>query len=441
MKRGPYSVVVIVTVLLLVVLSPTVRAEDTSGGYVTRKEYEELKAEMLALKKELAGMKKEKHAAVEEKAEDETAADLHKQVLEPAVAEEKVVAEQKEPAIGTTNFHIAGFGVGTFEDREGNVSNFSATFNPIFLWELTPRLLYEGRLELELSGSGTNLELEYALLTYLVNDYITLGAGEFLTPSNVFVERFEPLWINKLPDRPLAVYDGILGERAIGAEVRGGFPMGPTRANYAFYVSNGPNLNVFDPLRAGTLDFNNFTDNNDNKAVGGRVGFLPFLGVEIGYGFEFSNPGAQGSSFSDVGASLQTVDLNVTRSSDLLKGRIDLHAQYVWSKVDSAVYDPTGVFGFGPLEFESKRDGGYAQIAYRPTQVGLDFLRDFEFVFRWDHLSRAPSGLGVNEEQRWTLGLDYWITPGVALKTAYEWDRVRGEPNSNAFFVQAVAGF
>ena len=77
---------------------------------------------MLALKKELASMKQETHAAAgEEKADDKAAADLHKQVLEP------VVAEQKEPAIGTTNFHIAGFGVGTFEDREGSVSNFSAT--------------------------------------------------------------------------------------------------------------------------------------------------------------------------------------------------------------------------------------------------------------------------------------------------------------------------
>src|SRR4029434_3437168 len=146
---------------------------------------------MLVLKKELACMKKETHAAAgEEKADDKAAADLHKQVLEPVV-EEPVVAEQKEPPIGTTNFHIAGFGVGTFEDREGSASNFSVTVDPTFLWQLSPRLLYEGRLELELSGSGTNLELEYALLTYLVNDYITLGAGEFLTPRNVFVARLD----------------------------------------------------------------------------------------------------------------------------------------------------------------------------------------------------------------------------------------------------------
>ena len=399
--RHNYLIAVIQTVLLAAV-SPA-HAQDATAGYVTRQEYEELKAEMLALKKELASIKKENRtAAHEESAHEQAAADLHKEVLAPEIKPE-------EPAVGTSNFHLAGFGVGTFEARNGSVSNFSATFNPIFLWELSPKLLFESRLEIEPSGSGTNLELEYAQLTYLLNDYITLGAGEFLTPSNVFVERFEALWINKLPDRPLAVYDGILPERSVGVEVRGGFPIGPTRANYAFYVSNGPNLNIFDPGRAGTLEFNNFSDNNDDKAFGGRVGFLPIPGVEVGYGFETAKPGTQGSSFADVRSFLQSVDLNITRDSDLLKGRIDLHAQYAWSKVDHAVYDPTGIFGFGPLSFESKRDGGYAQIAYRPTQAEVDFLRNFEFVFRWDHLSRAPSGLGDPEEQRWTLGLDYWL--------------------------------
>ena len=126
MKRESYSVVAVVQILLLVVVSSAARAEeDTAGGYVTREEYEELKAEMLALKKELASMKKETHATGgEEKAEDEAAADLHKQVLEP------VVAEQKELPIGTTNFHIAGFGVGTFEDREGSASGAARRRRP-----------------------------------------------------------------------------------------------------------------------------------------------------------------------------------------------------------------------------------------------------------------------------------------------------------------------
>ena len=49
MKRGTYSVVAVAQILLLAVVSPAARAEDTAGGYVTREEYEELKAEMLSL--------------------------------------------------------------------------------------------------------------------------------------------------------------------------------------------------------------------------------------------------------------------------------------------------------------------------------------------------------------------------------------------------------
>ena len=416
--------------------SPVVRAQDETGEYVSRKEYEELRAEMLAMKKELASLKKAKQAESnqENPKTQAAAADMDKVVATPP-------ASPQEPSLGTTKFHIAGFGVGTFEARNGSVSNFSATFNPIFLWELSPKLLFESRLEIEPSGSGTNLELEYAQLTYLLNDYITLGAGQFLTPSNVFVERFEALWINKLPDRPQAVYDGILPERSFGFQVRGGVPIGPTRANYAFYVSNGPNLNVFDPVRAGTLEFNNFSDNNDDKAFGGRIGFLPIPGVEAGYGFETAKPGTQGSSFAHVRSLLQSVDVNVTRDSELLKGRIDLHAQYAWSEVDHAVYDPDGTLGFGPLSFTSKRDGGYAQVAYRPTKLDGDFVRNLELVFRWDHLSRAPSGLGAPEEERWTLGLDYWLGPGTAVKAAYEWDNPRGERNRNALLLQVATGF
>jgi hypothetical protein len=430
--------------LLLVVLLPglgtNVRGQPAEGDYVSRKEYEELKQQMLILKKELDDIKKQNGMAAKTK-------------IAPAASAATPAQDAKETAStllsdglrelvpGTSRFHLAGFGDATFTDRNGSVSNFSVTFNPIFLWELSPKLLFEGRLEIEPSGSGTNLQLEYAQLTYLLNDYIAFGAGEFLTPSNVFVERFEAQWINKLPDRPLAVYDGILPERSFGLQVRGGIPLGPLRANYAFYVSNGPNLNVFDAARAGTLEFNNFSDNNDDKAVGGRIGFLPLPGVEVGYGFEIAKPGTQGSSFAHVRSFLQSVDLNITRNSDLLKGRIDLHAQYAWSEVDHAVYDPTGDLGFGPLAFESKRDGGYAQIAYRPTMVPVDFLRNLELILRWDHLGRAPSGLGAPQEERWTLGLDYWLAPNTALKLAYEWANPHGEPNTNALFFQAVTGF
>src|SRR6476660_1632994 len=209
----------VVTASFCAVISTSSDAEETPGDYVSRKEYEELKAELLAMKKELASLKKTKHAESKQDApKSETVAAESDKVVTPATP------PVEESPLGLTNFHIAGFGTATFEARNGSVSNFEASFNPIFLWELTPKLLFESRLEIEPSGSGTNVELEYAEVAYSLNDYMTIGFGEFLTPSNVFVERFEALWINKLPDRPLAVYDGLLPERSFGLQFRGGIP-------------------------------------------------------------------------------------------------------------------------------------------------------------------------------------------------------------------------
>ena len=455
MKIHRYYSMAIIQAALLTIASPVARAESTTTDqYVTRREYDELKAQLLAIKKELDAVKKERTvapkressesravastASTQENPEGQGVADLHKEVS-PAIT--RPVAESVGSLLGTTKFLLAGWAEGMFEARNGQVSTFSASFNPIFLWELTPKLLFDSRLEIEPSGGGTNVNLVNAQLSYLLNDYMALGVGEFFSPSNVFVERFEPQWINKLPDRPIGVYHGILPNISVGAQVRGGFPIGPTRANYAFYVSNGPVLNTFDARTAGTLDFNSYTDNNDNKAVGGRVGFLPIPGVEVGYGFETSKPGFQGTTFHDIQALVQSVDLEVTRDSDLLKGRVNLFAQYAWSHVDHAVYDPDGSLGFGPLPLTAKRDGGYAELAYRPTKLDVDFLRNLELIFRWDHLSRDPSGLGDPEETRWTLGLDFWLSPSTVVKAAYEWDNPDGQPNKNALLLQTAMGF
>jgi len=448
----------IVQAAFIITSSAAIAQDPATDGYVTRKEYEELKDQMLAMKKELDALKKERGTvSKQESAESRSVVDVHKEVAPtPGNAESTAgadvhkevtsnatpsLAELEASLLGTTKILIAGWAEAMFEARNDQVSTFSASFNPIFLWELTPKLLFDSRLEIEPSGGGTNVNLVNAQISYLLNDYIVLGVGEFFSPSNVFVERFEPQWINKLPDRPIGVYHDVLPNISVGAQVRGGFPIGSTRANYAFYVSNGPVLNTFDPRSAGTLDFNSYTDNNDDKAVGGRVGFLPIPGVEVGYGFETSRPGFQGTPFSDVRALVQSVDLEITRDSDLLKGRINLFAQYAWSRVDHAVYDPDGSLGFGPLPLTARRDGGYAEIAYRPTKVDIDFIRNLEMIFRWDHLSADPSGLGDPSETRWTLGLNYWLSPSTVVKAAYEWDKPNGERNKNALFFQTAMGF
>jgi len=50
----------------------------------------------------------------------------------------------------------------------------------------------------------------------------------------------------------------------------------------------------------------------------------------------------------------------------------------------------------------------------------------------------APGG---DHEKRFTLGVNYWITPAVVLKTAYEFDNKEVGSNDNAFLVQLGIGF
>src|SRR5262245_11692227 len=130
----PYLLVALLQGALFALTSPICPAEEASSEYVSRKEYEELKAELLAMKKELAGLKKSKKAessSTSESPKSQSAvADSGKEVVPPSAPAE---ATLKEPPLGLTNFHIAGWGSATFEAREGRASDFTASFNPIFL--------------------------------------------------------------------------------------------------------------------------------------------------------------------------------------------------------------------------------------------------------------------------------------------------------------------
>jgi len=128
---------------------------------------------------------------------------------------------------GSSKHLFSGYAFAGYEDRTGESGSFNAGFNPIFLWKPADRLFFEGELELELSDGETELSLEYAHLNYSLNDYVTLGAGKFLSPFGIFRERLHPAWINKLPDAPLAYgHDGIIPPTILGAQIRGGIPVG-----------------------------------------------------------------------------------------------------------------------------------------------------------------------------------------------------------------------
>ena len=67
-------------------------------------------------------------------------------------------------------------------------------------------------------------------------------------------------------------------------------------------------------------------------------------------------------------------------------------------------------------------------------------IKNFEFVVRYDTIRVSKGAPGGGDESRWAFGIDYWVTPSVVLKTAYEIDDKNTGSGQNTFFVQCGFG-
>lgn len=203
----------------------TVTAQDAAApppDYVSRAEYDKLKVEHETMKQELEALKtavrqmangtapaapaegpsrtktSEGKQVVSETSSTTSLDDLRQEV-------DTLKSQAKETFPGTTKFLLAGYGTAGFTARSGEDPSFDATFNALLLWKFTDRLFFEGEMEFEFEDNNTTTNLEVAQASYLLNDYMTIGVGRFLNPMNFFVERQHMNWVNKLPDKPLAV--------------------------------------------------------------------------------------------------------------------------------------------------------------------------------------------------------------------------------------------
>src|SRR6059036_3567343 len=113
-----------------------------------------------------------------------TQSDQQSKALEEKVAQrllnQSTFGQYLDRFAGEPRLSIVGYGFSTFEWQErANTNTFSAALEPIFLYRLSDRLLFEGDLELKLEDTETSADLEYAQVDYLLNDYLTVVAGKF----------------------------------------------------------------------------------------------------------------------------------------------------------------------------------------------------------------------------------------------------------------------
>ena len=354
-----------------------------------------------------------------------------------------------------TQFMIRGYGhtgLNTLSNDEETESSYvGSAFAPIFLFKHSDRLMFEAELEFVLENNELEVGLEYANVMYVLNKNMTVRAGKFLLPFGTFMERLHPAWINRLPTVPLGYgHDGIAPSSGIGVELRGAFDLGGPKLNYSVYSTNGPRIKdgSIEPEEAGMLQFQNYEDNNNSKAFGGRIGLLPFAdsSTEIGFStYSTSKVGARDSDYENVGAFLYAIDFSFVKQIPAIKGFIDIKGQYNNSNIDDATYIEIEDDIEEEYTFDNKSNSFYAQLSYRPTMASSDFLKKLELVGRFSNLN-APEGAEWEEQSdQYAFGLNYWLTWRSVIKVAYQTtDSVGGHDGggtTNGFFVHWAIGF
>ena len=356
----------------------------------------------------------------------------------------------------STQFMIRGYAHTGFEYSDVNgetASTFDGgTFAPIFLFKLNDRFMFESELEFTLSGGEFEIGFEYVDMMYIVNDYMTVRAGKFLLPFGTFMERLHPSWINRFSSKPLGFgHGGIAPGSEVGAELRGAFYLGNTKWNYSGYVTNGPALNdgEDEPEEAGQLLFGQLGDNNGNKAVGGRLGFLPIddSSLEVGASFySAGDTGSKGSQYEGVGAFLYAFDLSYVKLIAPIAGLIDVKAQYNNTNVDDATY-------FDPADgdtytFDNSSNAFYVQLSYRPTMIDNKFVKNLELVGRYTELNTPEGSEWESKASQTSFGLNYWLSWRSVIKMAYETgetvgghDNAGGLTNQKNFSIHWAIGF
>ena len=172
---------------------------------------------------------------------------------------------------------------GFISTTTGGQTNLQPILNPVVVAPIGSKLLVEGSYEFQgfiarpTPDSPFDAQyfgsLFYLQMDYIVNRHLTVVAGRFLTPFNIYNERLSPIWINPLQNAPLIFGIGTrTSGSSDGAMVRG---VVAARSgwewNYTAFFSAGSSVHQF----------------QSGRAFGTRSGvFFPKLRLEVGASYE-----------------------------------------------------------------------------------------------------------------------------------------------------------
>ena len=270
---------------------------------------------------------------------------------------------------------------------DGGNPTLVSILSPVMLVPLGRDFVFESRAALEgdfqrrngNSGDFTGAiekSLDYAEIDYIGNRYVTVTAGRFLTPFNIFNERLYPNWIRNTQTDPLIFPIGTGSDN--GAMLRGGRSVEKDLTlNYAFYFSALSTAKYF-PSECHT---------------GARVSlFLPVERLEIGMSAQHV---LQGSRASRYGFHFEWQPARIP---------FELRSEAAYSREEG--------------------NGFWAEAAYRFRSSPSPKLSRAQVVARTQvfHLGTSPGpnpDLPSTDRKRTEFGMNYYLTDGWKALASY----------------------
>lgn len=361
---------------------------------------------------------------------------VHKAVHEAmATPAEPMPRMPLEEATVNHNFSILGDAEVQYAKTSGQHGTFVfADFAPIFLYRGGEKVLFEAGFDFGLQnnaggGATTTVNLSFAQLDYLMNDYMTLVAGAMVLPLGTYSERVAG-WLNKIPDDPMP--RDLLPGAGVGAQIRGAVALGQTgrSVTYSVWGVNGPssadgsgNADQLDLGGNVGLRSDNAVANLHGKLSGGaRVGlFMPF---KPHYDLEV---GLSGQSGEWDNAGRHTWSAGVLDASLHLGANLDVKGEYIRS-------------WYGSDDHRTVRpEGWWVQAGYKLAGLNLSWpvINNLELVNRFDSIH---DGLGTRT-WRYTPGFIYYLSNTLLLEGDYEFLHSTDPTQKDQLIFQLSYGF
>ncbi|HPF35737.1 MAG TPA: hypothetical protein P5571_12700 [Candidatus Krumholzibacteria bacterium] len=321
---------------------------------------------------------------------------------------------------GGASVVIGGYMDHEFEWLEDGGNTFDQhRFVPFLTAHVSDRVSVSMELELEHGGNpdaGGEIKLEYGVMDYRLRDGLSFRGGVILSPLGLFNLRHDsPL--NDLTERPTVnrqIMPSTLSESGMG--FFGTFyPSDDAVLSYEIYLVNGFDEGVLSgndggkKLRVRDGRGSQKSDNNENKALAGRLGWSPALGLDFG-------ASVHTGKYDDLGEkNLSIVGLDGTARL----GNLDLRGEL---GLVSADVDRTAE----PALAESQR-GHYLEAAYHVLHDRFLAGSVVTLVVRHD-LVDYDTDVDGDQEQGLTLGANFRPTEETAFKLDWTrtWSTARG---------------